>query len=181
MAKKTQEVVNDVKESVNEVAQQPTTFKDHPAVHEVAVKEFYEVSQKADGKFQRKAVYQFFASVVAETRAQKINMMNLLNGDGGALPMGEHVGAEFKVQDVIFQPYDAVDEETGELLNGVLTYLFDTKGAVYVTSSKSVYFTLKRVFQVFGAPHWSADEAVEVKVVKEKGKEFQYIDLKILG
>lgn len=146
-----------------------------------SVKETYEVSQNAEGKFQRKAVYQNFTSIKAETREQKINMMNLLNGDGGALPMGEHVKAKFKIQDVIFQAYDAIDQETGEIVNGVLSYLFSTDGKIYVTSSKSVYFSMKKVFQVFGEPHYSEDEAVEVEVVKLKGQNFYYIDLKIIG
>jgi hypothetical protein len=146
-----------------------------------SIKEEYQIVQGVDGKFVRKAVYQPFASVVAETREQKINLMKLLDSDEIALPMGEHVGAEFKVSDVIFQPYDKVDEETGEIEHGVLTYVIDPKETAYVTSSKSVYFTLKRVFQVFGEPHYNEEEAIAVKIVKKKGQTHQYTDLQIIG
>jgi hypothetical protein len=148
---------------------------------ESSIKEEYVIVQGLDGKFVRKAVYQPFSSVEAVTREQKINLMNLLDSDDIALPMGEHVNAEFKVSDVIFQPYDKVDEKTGEIEHGVLTYVITPSRTAYVTSSKSVYFTLKKVFQVFGEPHYNEEEAIAVKIVKKKGQEHQYTDLQILG
>jgi hypothetical protein len=146
-----------------------------------SVKEEFQIIQSTDGKFIRKAIYQPFSSVEAVTREQKINLMNLLDSDDVALPMGEHIGAELKIVDVIFNPYDKVDEETGEIEHGVLTYVIDPNGTAYVTSSKSVYFTLKKVFQVFGEPHYNEEEAIAVKIVKKKGQTHQYTDLKIIG
>lgn len=148
---------------------------------ESTIKEEFQIIQGADGKFIRKAVYQPFSSVVAETREQKINLLNLIQSDDVALPMGEHIGSQLLVADVIFNPYDKVDEETGEIEHGVLTYIIDPKGVAYVTSSKSVYFTLKSLFKVFGEPHYTAGEEIKVQIVKKKGQTHQYTDLKILG
>lgn len=145
------------------------------------IKEEFQIIQGTDGKFIRKAVYQPFSSVVAETREQKINLMNLLDSDDVALPMGEQIGAELKIRDVIFNPYDKVDEETGEIEHGVLTYVITPENVAYVTSSKSVYFTLKKVFQVFGEPSFPEGEEIIVKIVKKKGQTHQYTDLKIIG
>ena len=95
--------------------------------------------------------------------------------------MGDNVGKQIKIADVIHNPYDAVDEETGELTNGVLTYLIETDGTAYVTSSKSVYYTLQNAFKAFGAPHYKDGEELTVEIVKKKGQQFQYVDVKILG
>lgn len=145
------------------------------------IKEDYAIVQGVDGKYIRRAIYKPYSSVHPTTREQKIAMLNLLNSDDEALPMADYVGTKIALVDVIFNPYDAVDEDTGELTNGVLSYLFDISGKVYVTSSKSVYFSLKRVFMVFGEPHYTNDEAVTVEVQRKDGPEHKYIDLKIIG
>jgi hypothetical protein len=149
---------------------------------QVTVKENYEVMQNQEGKFIRKAVYQQFASIVPETKEQKIAMMNLLSGDDEKTqPLGEHIGAHIKIADVIFNPYDKVNEETGEMEYGVLTYLITPDQVVYVTSSKSVYFSMKRIFQVFGEPHYTQEDEITVKVVKKQGQQFKYTDIQIVG
>lgn len=141
----------------------------------------YEVVQTVDGKFTRRAVYQPFTSVVAETREEKIHMMNLLESDDIALPMNFHIGAKIEIKDVILNPYDSINEETGEITNGVLTYLITPDGTAYVTSSKSVYFTLQTIFKVFGQPTYNEGSTITVEVVKKQGQRFQYIDVKVVG
>lgn len=139
------------------------------------------VVRDENGKFKRKAIFQAYSSVQAETREQKLALFNLLESDDIALPMGDNVGKQIKIADVIHNPYDAVDEDTGELTNGVLTYLIEADGTAYVTSSKSVYYTLQNAFKAFGAPHYNEGEELNVEIVKKKGREFQYVDVKILG
>lgn len=141
----------------------------------------YELVQTADGKFRRKAVYKAFTSVRPETREQKIAMMNLLDSDDVALPMNDYVGAQLKIADVITKPYDSVDEETGEITSGVLSYLITPEGVAYVTSSKSVYFTLQTVFSVFGEPHYGEGEEIVVQIVKKQGQQYKYTDIKVVG
>lgn len=159
----------DVMEKVMEVATPPTA---PPS---------FELTVDANGKYKRKALYKAFSSVVAETREQKINLMNLLDSDDIALPMSEYTGATIKVSNVITKPYDSVDEDTGEITSGVLTYLLTPDGLAYVTSSKSVYFTLQTAMTVFGeAPYSSGDELI-VEIVKKQGKQFKYTDIKVVG
>lgn len=141
----------------------------------------HQVVQTTDGKFKRVAVYNAFTSVKPETREQKIAMMNLLDSDDVALPMNDSIGAEIKIADVITKPYDSVDEETGEITSGVLTYLITPEGVAYVTSSKSVYFTLQTIFSVFGEPHYNEGEEIVVKIVKKQGQQFKYTDIKVVG
>jgi hypothetical protein len=151
-------------------------------IMQTTVKENYEVQKDESGKFKRKAVYTAFSSIVPETKEQKIAMMNLLSGDGDTTsPLGEHIGQQIQIADVIFNPYDKVNEDTGEMEYGVLSYLITPENQVFVTSSKSVYFSLKRIFQVFGEPHYSEDEVLTIKVIKKQGQNFKYTDIQIVG
>ena len=141
----------------------------------------YEIKQNAEGKFERKAIYTPFSSVRPETRAQKIALLQLLESDDVAIPLNEAVGKKITIADVIIRPYDKVNEDSGEMEYGVLTYMISTDGEAFVTSSKSVYYTLQNVFSVFGAPHWEGEEAVTVQVVKKKGLQFNYTDINVIG
>lgn len=142
----------------------------------------YVVTKGTDGKFTRKTVYQALSTVKSETKEDKIFLVNLLNGDEElSLQMKQHVGEKINLVDVIFKPYDSLDEETGELSNGVLTYLFDESGKIYVTSSKSVYHTLNNVFLVFGTPRKPDYLGLEIQIVEKKGLQYNYIDVKVVG
>ena len=141
----------------------------------------YEIKKNSEGKFERKAIYQAFMSVRAETRAQKIALLQLLESDTVAKPLNDCVGNKITIADVILSPYDKVNEDTGEMEYGALTYMIDTNGEAYVTSSKSVYYTMLNIFKVFGVPHWEEDEAVTVQVVKKKGLQFNYTDINVIG
>jgi hypothetical protein len=142
----------------------------------------YVITKDVNGKYERKTVYSPLSTVKAETKEEKIFLVNLLNGDEeGSLQMKKHVGAVIDLVDVIFKPYDSLDEETGELTNGVLTYLFDESGKIYVTSSKSVYHTLYNVFNVFGKPREENYLGLELEIVEKKGLQYNYIDVKVVG
>jgi len=152
------------------------------------VKEEYEIIKNPQtNKFERKPIYPSFSSVVAETREQKLYMMKLLDSEDIAIPAGEHINKAFEIQDVIFSPYNKVDEETGELEHGILVYLItpelndQKEPIVYVTSSKSTYYTMKRYFQLFGTPHYNEDERPKAKFVKKQGQQYKYTDLQIIG
>lgn len=160
--------------------------------NEIAMaKPAYDIQQNAQGKFERKAIYNDFSSVVAETKEEKIYMMNLLSGgeddDNGAIRMRNAIGVEIDIDDVIIQSYDKLDEDTGNLVYGALTYLFskeqDENGMrkVYVTSSKTVYHTLDRAFKIFGKPGTPEYTGLVVKVVSRKGQNHDLVDIKVIG
>lgn len=142
----------------------------------------YTVTQNAEGKFVRKAKYKEFSSVVVNTRAEKMWLLNILEGDeesGNGLK--EQVGKTIEVQDIITRPYDKLDEDTGETINGVLTYLITPDKTVYVTSSKTVYFSVTRIMDLFGAPGTEEWENIKLKVGKEKGQNGDIIKVKMVG
>lgn len=142
------------------------------------------VVQKADGKFVRQAKYKDFHSFVPQTTEEKIELFNIMNAgeeesDNG---LSSNVGKKITIRDIVQTAYDKVNEDTGELEHGVVTYLFTPENEVFVTSSKSVHFTLSNLFKVFGNP---ADKENYVPIIvevtstrRENGKQ---INVKLVG
>jgi hypothetical protein len=142
--------------------------------------ENYVIIKDENGKFSRKAKFQSFSTINVETRQDKIWMMNLLEGaEGTGNGLKEHVGKQIVVADIITRPYDKINEETGELEYGVLTYLITADRVAYVTSSKTVYFSINRMVELFGEP--SKEEPFTIKVGKEKGVNGDLIKIKMIG
>jgi Phage Single-stranded DNA-binding protein len=142
----------------------------------------YVVIKNEDGKFVRKAKFNEYSSVVVETKADKIWMMNLLEGnEDTANGLKEHVGKIIEVADIITRPYDKINEDTGTTEYGVLTYLLTPDRVVYVTSSKNVYFSINHILDLFGRPDEAGWENIQIKVLKEKGANGDMIKIKMVG
>lgn len=141
--------------------------------------------QLPTGKWTRKMIYSGLNTVpVPVTQEEKKVLFNILNGkdDSDAVVEAKKaVGTIFELEDVIIQPYDKVNEDTGELEYGAVTYLFE-KGnpKPFVTSSKSVYMTLKNLFVAFGVPRTKGYMPITVSIVERKGHEHKYIDLQLI-
>jgi len=163
----------------NEVA---TQQNENTLVELVEETKDFNVYKNAEGKFVRKAKFEDYSSVQPKTREEKIWLMNLIeNEDEAGFGMKESVGQEIEVQDIIFRKYDKVDEDTGELIYGVLTYLITPERHAYVTSSKSVYFTVKNIMKMFGRPDDEEWVNIKVKIGKEKMTNGDGIKIKMIG
>lgn len=137
---------------------------------------------KEDGKFVRKAKFNDFSSVKAESREDKIWLLNLMEGDeesGNGLK--DHVGKQIEVANVITRRYDKINEETGQTEYGVLTYLITPDKIAYVTSSKTVYFSITRIMDLFGKPNEEDWQNITIKVTKKKGQNGDIINIKMVG
>jgi RNase P/RNase MRP subunit p29 len=142
----------------------------------------YVVIKNEEGKFVRKAKYNSYSSVQAETKAEKIWLMNLMEGnEDTANGLKEHVGKEIEVANIITRPYDKINEETGAVEYGVLTYLLTPDKTTYVTSSKNVYFSIVNIMDLFGAPDQPDWENIIIRVLKEKGANGDMIKIKMVG
>ncbi len=159
----------------NEVAQ-----VENNEVQVVRQTEQYEVV-KENGKFKRKAKFDDYSSLKFETKEDKLWLLELMEGDeesGNGLK--SHVGQQIQVKDVMTRKYDRINEETGETEYGVLTYLITPDKVAYVTSSKTVYFSINRIMEFFGEPTtW--DKPITVKVGKQKGQNGDIIKIKMIG
>jgi uncharacterized protein (UPF0297 family) len=137
---------------------------------------------KQDGKFKRVAKYEDFSSVKTETKEEKIWLLNLLDGaEDTGNGLKEHIGKIIEVENIITRTYDSLDEETGETTNGVLTYLLTPDKVAYVTSSKSVYFSIVKIMDLFGKPGEEDWENIKLKVVSEKGANGTMVKIKMVG
>ena len=142
----------------------------------------YVVIQDADGKFKRKAKYNFYSSVKAESREDKIWLANLFEGtEDMGTGLKDHVGKVIEIADIITRPYDKINEETGEEEYGVLTYLITPDKVAYVTSSKSVYFSVNSNMKLFGTPEDESWKNWMIQVIDEKGKNGKIIKIKLVG
>lgn len=164
----------------------------HTNENEVAVAENHEivtvrednnyVVKKEDGKYIRKAKFKEFSSISAETRDEKIWLLNLIeNDDETGNGLKDHVGKQIEVADIITRRYDKINEENGELEYGVLTYLITPDKVAYVTSSKTVYFSIMRIMELFGTPKDPEWVNIKVKVGKEKSTNGDIIKIKMVG
>jgi Flp pilus assembly pilin Flp len=144
--------------------------------------EDFAIVKDAEGKFKRKAKFKNYCSIKAETRADKMWLFNLYEGNeenGNGLK--EHVGKQIVVNDVITRKYDRINEETGAIEYGVLTYLITKDKIAYVTSSKTVYFSVMRTFEAFGYPGEAGWEPITFKVGKQKGQNGDIIKVTMVG
>lgn len=142
----------------------------------------YVISKTEDGKFVRRAKYEDYSSFKAETRQDKIWLLNIMEGDEETgNPLSEHIGKVIEVQDIITRKYDKLNEDTGELEYGVLTYLITPEKQAFVTSSKTVYFSVNRIMELFGRPDEEGWENIKLKVGSEKGANGTIIKVKLVG
>jgi hypothetical protein len=144
--------------------------------------ENYVILKDENGKFTRKAKFNDYSSIVAENRADKMWLLNLLEGaEGSGNGLKEHVGKQIEVANVITRKYDKINEETGQTEYGVLTYLLTPDKVAYVTSSKSVYFSITRMMELFGKPTDADWENIIVQVGKVKMTNGDSITIKMVG
>lgn len=147
----------------------------------VSETDHYTIKKDENGKYSRQAKYTNYSSIQAETKEDKIWLFNLLEGESESVKgMKDHVGEAFDIHNVITNSYDFIDEDTGEITHGVLTYLLDSDNNAYVTSSKSVYFTVDRIMKLFGKPDDPNYDPVKVMISSEKGKNGTMVKLKMV-
>jgi hypothetical protein len=144
--------------------------------------ENYIVVQDANGKFARKAKFKEYSSFKPKDREEKIWLLQVMEGDeDSGFGLKDHVGSEIVVQNIITRTYDRINEDNGETEYGVLTYLITPEKKVFVTSSKTVYFSITRIMDLFGTPDSDDWVNIKIKVGKEKGQQGDIIKIKMIG
>lgn len=141
------------------------------------------VTKDAAGKFKRKAKFRNYSSIVAESREDKIWLANLIDSDDEDSSAGlkNHVGKQIEVQNIMTRTYDKLNEDTGELEYGVITYLITPDKTAYVTSSKSVYFKVMEHMELFGKPTDSEWQNLVYEVRSKKAQNGTQILIKLVG
>jgi len=140
--------------------------------------ENYVVKQLQDGTFRREMKYHKFHSHIPETQEKQIELYKVFNSQDNDLvkPLGRMINETIGIDEVYMNPYQSFDEKTGVTTNGVTTTIKDN-GSYYATSSKSVYHTIKNLFQTFGYPNDENYKKIYVKVTGTKRQNGVQIDL----
>jgi hypothetical protein len=168
--------------NVNENAKEEIVTENTALSTQVRETENYVILKDEKGKFVRKAKFHDYSSIVPVTRDEQIWMLGLLEGDeetGNGLK--DHVGKQIEVANIMLRKYDKINEETGQTEYGVLTYLITPDKIAYVTSSKSVYFTITRIMELFGKPDDELWQNIKIKVGKKKAEKGDQITIKMVG
>ena len=160
----------------NEVVVSETGFSNLVVVSED--KDFI-VYQKPDGTFERKMKYHEFSSIVTETRSEKIALLQLRDK---AEEMKGYIGKELVLEGVIITPYTSLDEETGEISHGTTTTIItDNFTKAIVTSSKTVYFKIKELLDLFGQDLFNEGDQLTIRPVTTKGQNYMLTTIELVG
>lgn len=155
------------------------------APSEIIVRETaeYQIVQLPNGKFKKNMKYQKFHSRTPETEEDQIELYKVFNDENSKLvtPMKNMIDQEITLQHVFITPYDKFDEKTGNVDTGVTCTIQATDGHYYATSSKTVYHTLKGIFQQFGNPTQPEFKPLKLKVTGTKRENGVQIDLSLIG
>ena len=127
-----------------------------------------QVTKNAEGNFKRITKYKNLATWSPSNEDEMIEYFQLLdsNSNSDVTPFKNIIGQQLVVVDFLTSAYDKVDPDTGEILQGVVTILRDENGKFYSTSSKAVYFTIERVYNIF--PLERIKKGMIMEIVGEK-------------
>lgn len=108
-----------------------------------------------------------YSSLQAETREEKLKLFSLINGECERLDA--HIGEVLSISDIYAENVNFVDDETGEISEGVRIILVDENGVGYACASNGIFNSIKKLMILFGEPTWSPAIPVKVRQIK-KGK-----------
>ena len=156
---------------------------DTPREQVVEETDQYRVVKTLEGKYRKEMKYNRFYSRVPETDEEQMELFNIFNDQENDLvtPLKNMVNKEIDIAHVFTDPYQSFDEETGQSSLGVTTTLEDTEGNYYATSSKSVYWSLKNIFDQFGWPSEDKYRPVTVKVTGTRRQQGVQINVSLVG
>lgn len=145
--------------------------------------EDYRIVKLPNGKFRKDMKYKNFHSRIAETQDEQAELYKVFNENNPELvtQLKNMINREITIAHFFTTSYEAFDEETGNVNSGVVTTIQDISGDYYVTSSKSVYYTIFNIMETFGYPNSKDYEPVKVKVTGTQQKRGVQIDLQLVG
>lgn len=109
-----------------------------------------------------------FCSIKADTPEAKANLFNaLINPDER---ISDHFNKVINVVDVLVEVVPMINKETGEYRECPRVVFFDENGKTYQAVSFGVYNALKRLFMIYGEPHWDIPIPIMPKQITNKDR-----------
>lgn len=144
--------------------------------------ESYTIYKQTDGKFRKEMKYKKVYTRTPQTEEEMKELFKVFNAhddDELVKPLALLRGKEFDIINFYTNPYTSFDEETGKNVNGVTTTI-ETENGYVATSSKSVYYTILGLVDVFGYPNTEGYKPIRVKVVGKKMENGVQINLSLV-
>ena len=93
-----------------------------------------------------------------------------LNAIQNAQAANDYIGKTLNVTDVIFQQAQFVDEETGEIADGIRTILLLDDDTAVAFASDVIVRSIKTIIATFGSPENWPHHMLPLKVEQRQGK-----------
>ena len=117
-----------------------------------------------------------FSTVKQDTEAGRRNVLSAVMD---AAPLRDSLGSTIKLANVIVQPVEMTNEQTGEVTTQPRVILINDKGEAFVGISAPVFRDVRNVLDILGMPDtW--EKPLAVKVVREGAGLRQYFTLKLV-
>lgn len=109
----------------------------------------------------------FYCSFRPSSDAAKAELYNAMNN--ADVQIGDHIGQIINMRDIIVEPVEIVNDETGEMEKAPRCIIIDTEGHSYTSTSTGIYNALRRLCNVFGSPSWPNGLPVKVRQINTRG------------
>lgn len=105
-----------------------------------------------------------FCSITANTDEEKVRLYNVMNAPENRV--SDMINMEIKVSDVIVETV-IVTNKNGDEEAAPRVILVSPDGFAYQCVSNGIYSALRKVFKIFGPPHWENPKTFIVRQIKK--------------
>lgn len=103
-----------------------------------------------------------FCSLTATTPEEKAKLFNLMNAPQHRL--SDMINMSIEVTDIFVETVQCANKD-GEIILTPRIVLIDKNGEGYQCVSMGIYGALKKLFSIYGTPHWEEPLSLTVKQV----------------
>ncbi len=104
-----------------------------------------------------------YCSVKGDDRQTKALVYNAINSPDERI--SDHINETLSVTDVVWEPVELVNEETGEYEVAPRTVLITADGKSYQAVSRGIFNAVQKLIAVFGEPTWADPIPVVVRQI----------------
>ena len=116
-----------------------------------------------------------FCSFLPETAQDKAKLYRAMTNPDHKI--NQCINSEILLADVFVELVDMVNSQTGEAQKVPRCVLFAADGQTYAATSSGIYNALRRLFSVYGVPHWDEPIPVVIRQLQMGAKRFYTLDV----
>lgn len=116
-----------------------------------------------------------YCSMKADDHESKAKLFKAMNNPEKRL--GDCINMTIEATDVYVEVVDCINEQTGIINQCPRIVIIDKNGVGYQAVSIGVFSALKKVFRVFGEPHWETPLKLKVKQITKGDRKMLTFDV----